>query len=118
MNAMMAFAPIHCRYNDPSHPGCRREIDISGAGQVVGDSSAWSAGNVYGSDPIPIKPGAPCIPGQPTTPWTLKAIISPDNRSIAIDFDPIDEVKQGPVKGVWTGKGLKLPNGLWTKKEE
>lgn len=91
------------RYNDPSHPGCRREIDASG--------------NVYGSDPIPIKPGAPCVPGQPSSPWTLKAIIAPDDRSIAIDFDPIDEVKQGPVTGTWTGTGLKLPNGLWTKKE-
>uniref|UniRef100_A0A7S1SJW0 Uncharacterized protein n=1 Tax=Tetraselmis chuii TaxID=63592 RepID=A0A7S1SJW0_9CHLO len=90
------------QYDDPSHPGCRREIDAKG--------------NVYGADPVPIKPGAPCLPGQPTTPWQLNAKVAADDNSILIDFDPIDEVKQGPVTGTWTGEGLKLPNGLWTKK--
>mmetsp|Transcript_30412 Transcript_30412/g.76666 ORF Transcript_30412/g.76666 Transcript_30412/m.76666 type:complete len:183 (-) Transcript_30412:1716-2264(-) len=92
------------KYDDPSHPGCRREID--------------AGGNVYGADPVPIKPGAPCQPGEPTTPWKLSAKIAPDDKTIAIDFDPIDEVKQGPVTGVWTGEGLQLPNGLWTKKKD
>ena len=89
-------------YNDPSHPGCRRSID--------------SDGRVYGADPVPIKPGAPCLEGDETTPWMLQAEFSRDDKTIAIDFDPIDEVKQGPVTGTWTGKGLQLPNGLWTKK--
>lgn len=89
------------QYDDPSHPGCRREIKADGS--------------VYGADPVPIKPGAPCLPGEDTTPWTLQASFI-DDKTIAIDFDPIDEVKQGPVTGTWTGKGLQLPNGLWTKK--
>eukprot|EP00854_Cymbomonas_tetramitiformis_P023190 gene23190-28064_t len=89
-------------YNDPSHPGCRREIDAEG--------------NVYGADPIPIKPGAPCLPGDETSPWQLVGKFGEDDNTILIDFDPIDEVKQGPALGVWTGEGLKLPNGLWTKK--
>lgn len=90
-------------YNDPSHPGCLRRIDEDG--------------NVYGADPVPIKPGAPCLPGQTTTPWQLQAKISSDDKTIDIDFDPLDEVKLGkPSRGVWTGTGLQLPNGLWTKK--
>mmetsp|Transcript_12754 Transcript_12754/g.15406 ORF Transcript_12754/g.15406 Transcript_12754/m.15406 type:complete len:199 (-) Transcript_12754:246-842(-) len=90
-------------YNDPSHPGCRREID--------------DEGNVYGADPVPIQPGAPCLPGEETTPWQLQGKFKPGGTSIMIDFDPIDEVKQGPVLGKWTGEGLQLPNGLWTKKK-
>mmetsp|Transcript_35569 Transcript_35569/g.112219 ORF Transcript_35569/g.112219 Transcript_35569/m.112219 type:complete len:155 (+) Transcript_35569:102-566(+) len=89
-------------YNDPSHPGCLRRIDADG--------------NVFGADPIPIKPGAPCLPGAETSPWQLVGKVSKDDKVIMIDFDPIDEVKQGPAKGVWTGEGLQLPNGLWTKK--
>lgn len=56
------------QYNDPSHPGCRREID--------------AGGRVYGADPVPIRPGAPCKPGEPTDPWTLQAKISDDDKFI------------------------------------
>eukprot|EP00899_Mesostigma_viride_P005452 jgi/Mesvir1/14908/Mv05506-RA.1 len=89
-------------YNDPSHPGCVRRIGADGT--------------VYGEDSVPIAPGSVCKPGTKTTPWTLRGVIGPDDKTILIDFDPIDEVKQGPVTGTWTGKGLQLPNGLWTKK--
>ena len=58
-----------------------------------------------------------CEAGQPVTPWRLEASYDPAAPgSLDINFDPIDEVKQGPVEGEWTGEGLQLPNGLWTKK--
>lgn len=93
-------------YDDPSHPGCRREIRVSG-----------NKATVYGADPVPIEPGAPCRAGEAVSPWELEAEITEPDSVIVIDFDPIDKVKQGPATGRWVpGKGLRLPNGLWTKK--
>lgn len=61
--------------------------------------------------------GAVRLTSAPVQPWKLEATYDPARPTVlAIDFDPIDEVKQGPVKGEWTGEGLQLPNGLWTKK--
>ena len=51
------------------------------------------------------------------TPWRVEASYDPAAPGrLDINFDPIDEAKQGPVEGEWTGEGLQLPNGLWTKK--
>ena len=100
-SSMASRSPIIGRYNDPSHPGCRREID--------------EQGNVFGADPVPIRPKAPCLKGEKVDPWQLTSVLGDDGLSIMIDFDPIDVVKQGPVEGKWTGEGLQLPNGLWTK---
>jgi hypothetical protein len=88
-------------YDDSSHPGCIRRVLPTGA--------------VQGEDPPGLlTPGSKCMPGDKTKPWELEGSIVGDQ--LVINFDPIDEVKQGPILAVYKDKTLRTANGVWTKK--
>lgn len=94
-------SPIPGDYNDSSHPGCIRRV--------------LSSGNVQGEDPPGLlTPGSKCVPGDITTPWELEGSIV--GNQLVVSFDPIDEVKQGPILAQFKDNTLRTANGLWTKK--
>eukprot|EP00959_Pyramimonas_sp_CCMP1952_P277682 5804431-Pyramimonas_sp.AAC.1 len=61
-------------------------------------------------------PGSKCMSGDATTPWELEGSIV--GSQLIVNFDPIDEVKTGPILAVYDKKtdSLRTANGLWTKK--
>eukprot|EP00798_Chlamydomonas_sp_ICE-L_P030365 gene30365-35370_t len=99
--AYAASSPIPGDYDDSSHPGCIRRVLPSGA--------------VQGEDPPGLlTPGSKCMPGDKTNPWELEGSIV--GNELVINFDPIDEVKTGPILAVYKDNTLRTANGLWTKK--
>mmetsp|Transcript_17258 Transcript_17258/g.37550 ORF Transcript_17258/g.37550 Transcript_17258/m.37550 type:complete len:255 (+) Transcript_17258:87-851(+) len=97
----VASSPIPGDYDDSSHPGCIRRV--------------LPTGTVQGEDPPGLlTPGSTCKPGDKTTPWELEGSIV--GNQLVVNFDPIDEVKQGPILAVYKDNTLRTANGLWTKK--
>eukprot|EP00933_Yihiella_yeosuensis_P045212 TRINITY_DN40549_c0_g1_i1.p1 TRINITY_DN40549_c0_g1~~TRINITY_DN40549_c0_g1_i1.p1 ORF type:complete len:156 (-),score=44.10 TRINITY_DN40549_c0_g1_i1:199-666(-) len=87
------------KYSDPFHPGCKREISVSGL-EVTIDGTDGSPG---------------CAAGETQKPWKLSAkLTSADSEEVLIDFSP----KGGPkdLVGKWDGSGIKFPDGnKWSK---
>lgn len=97
----VATSPIPGDYDDSSHPGCVRRI--------------LPTGDVQGEDPPGLlTPGSSCKPGDKTTPWQLPGTIV--GNQLVVSFDPIDEVKQGPILAQYKDSAVRTANGLWTKK--
>lgn len=93
-------SPIPGDYDDSSHPGCKRRV--------------LPTGKVQGEDPPGLlTPGSKCMPGDKTTPWELDGSIV--GNQLVINFDPIDEVKQGPILAVYKDNSLRTANGVWKK---
>jgi len=98
------------KYIDPNHPHCPREIDADGV--------------ITGIDPVPFVKGSGCrgykkkneaaaIEAGKINPWTIKAKIAPDDKSIFIDFDQKDGSGES-FTGVWNGRGIEFPDGnVW-----
>mmetsp|Transcript_31368 Transcript_31368/g.43523 ORF Transcript_31368/g.43523 Transcript_31368/m.43523 type:complete len:250 (-) Transcript_31368:229-978(-) len=101
MGPYAVASPIPGDYDDSSHPGCIRRV--------------LPNGEVQGEDPPGLlTPGSKCNPGDETTPWKLEGSIV--GNQLIINFDPIDEVKQGPILAFYNEEGLRTANGLWSKK--
>ena len=98
------------KYIDPNHPHCPREIDADGV--------------ITGIDPVPFVKGSGCrgykkkneaaaVEAGKINPWTIKAKIAGDDKSIFIDFDQKDGSGES-FTGVWNGRGIEFPDGnVW-----
>eukprot|EP00933_Yihiella_yeosuensis_P051567 TRINITY_DN4952_c0_g1_i3.p2 TRINITY_DN4952_c0_g1~~TRINITY_DN4952_c0_g1_i3.p2 ORF type:complete len:103 (+),score=18.93 TRINITY_DN4952_c0_g1_i3:335-643(+) len=85
------------RYLDPQHPGCKREIQVTGKGLIV-----------YGADG---NPG--CLKGGLLTRWELEKKYSPGSDALLIDFSPKGGPKDVPAKYIAEGDfgALLFPDG-------
>jgi len=101
--AALADAPKwEGNFDDPNHPGCKRQISIV-FGEVV---------QIDGADG---EPGCKKGSGRQNR-WKLKAKLPSPEGPLLVDFSP----KGGPsdVKGEWKDGGIVFPDGnKWTKIE-
>ena len=98
------------KYIDPNHPHCPREIDADG---VITGYRPRSLRQGSGCRGYKKKNEAAAIEAGKINPWTIKAKIAPDDKSIFIDFDQKDGSGES-FTGVWNGRGIEFPDGnVW-----
>lgn len=99
--AAVAAPPWSGKYDDPNHPGCKREVTVSGVDMTISGTDG--------------EPGPGCTSKDKVSPWKIGGkLIAEDSDELVIDFSPKGGPKDVPAK--WVRNGIKFPDGnKWAK---